>query len=93
MNLLFNITFFFQELVDISHQDQIAPGMVPLVEGHPLIVPVSWLHDVQGLIKGKTRTNAIKLIMSGFYKPCDVVGKSGRDLADTHVGRSLKGIF
>ena len=67
--------------------------MVPLVEGHPVIVPVSWLHDVQGLIKGKTKSNSMKLMMNGFYKPCDVMGKSGRDLAETVVGRALKGII
>ena len=61
--------------------------MVPLVEGHPVIVPVSWLHDVQGLIKGKTKSKRMHDVRSGecsLWKLGDDVWDRVPEVVDAH---------
>lgn len=42
---------------------------IQLVEGHQLYVPVTWLSDIQGAFKGKTKSCAFKLMINGFFEP------------------------
>lgn len=61
-----------------------------LVEGHHLYVPVTWLSDIQGAFKGKTKSCAFKLMINGFFEPHEMVGKTGCKVADTPLGKALK---
>eukprot|EP00105_Crassostrea_gigas_P034822 XP_019918970.1 PREDICTED: uncharacterized protein LOC109617413 [Crassostrea gigas] len=61
-----------------------------LVEGHQLYVPVTWLSDIQGALKGKTKSCAFKLMINGFFEPHEMVGKTGCKMADTPLGKALK---
>lgn len=64
-----------------------------LVEGHQLYVPVTWLSDIQGAFKDKTKSCAFKLMINGFFEPHEMVGKTGCKVADTPLGKALKGFF
>uniref|UniRef100_A0A8W8NY23 Uncharacterized protein n=1 Tax=Magallana gigas TaxID=29159 RepID=A0A8W8NY23_MAGGI len=64
-----------------------------LVEGHQLYVPVTWLSDIQGALKGKTKSCAFKLMINGFFEPHEMVGKTGCKMADTPLGKALKASF
>lgn len=64
-----------------------------LVEGHQLYVPVTWLSDIQGAFKGKTKSCAFKLMINGFFEPHEMVGKTGCKVADTPLGKALKGFL
>ncbi|XP_061190374.1 uncharacterized protein LOC133198271 [Saccostrea echinata] len=74
----------------LENDTPVPTGYTELVEGQPLLVPVPWLHDIQGTFKGKTKSCAFKLMLNGFFQPQDVVGKTGCALADSVVGKALK---
>lgn len=65
---------------------------VPL-KGHQLYVPLTWLSDVQGAFKGKTKSCAFKLMIDCFFEPHEMVGKTGCKVADSPLGKALKGLF
>lgn len=64
-----------------------------LEEGHQLYVPVTWLSDIQGALKGKTKSCAFKLMINGFFEPHEMVGKTGCKVADTPLGKARKGFL
>jgi hypothetical protein len=77
----------------MQSEDQLVPtGYVRLAEGHQIYVPVAWLYELQGSFRGKTKSCALKLMISGFFEPKDVTGKTGVQLSDT-LGKAIKGMF
>ena len=78
----------------MQSEDQLVPaGYVRLAEGHQIYVPVAWLNELQGSFRGKTKSCALKLMISGFFEPKDVTGKTGVQLTDTPLGKAVKGMF
>jgi hypothetical protein len=78
----------------MQSEDQLVPaGYVRLAEGHQIYVPVAWLNELQGSFRGKTMSCALKLMISGFFEPKDVTGKTGVQLTDTPLGKAIKVCF
>ena len=78
----------------MQSEDQLVPaGYVRLAEGHQIYVPVAWLNELQGSFRGKTKSCALKLMISGLFESKDVTGKTGVQLTDTPLGKAIKGMF
>ena len=78
----------------MQSEDQLVPTVyVRLAEGHLIYVPVAWLNELHGSFRGKTKSCALKLMISGFFEPKDVTGKTGVQLLDTPLGKAIKGMF
>ena len=61
------------------------------MEGIEVQVPVKWIYEIQGTLRGKTKPHCLKLMMNGIYEASDLRRTTSVILINTPVGRDLEG--
>jgi hypothetical protein len=75
----------------MQSEDQLVPtGYVRLAEGHQIYVPVAWLNELQGSFRGKTKSCALKLMISGFLSQRMSLERPVYSFQTHHLARPLK---